>query len=236
MASVLDVRRLRYFVAVCDLGSFSKAGRYLNVAQSALSHHVSTLEGDLGVQLLMRQSRGVVRTEAGGRLYDHAKGILHSLEQAELDVRSLVTKAIGPVMAGLSYTVMEAIGLSFMRRMVQTLPDIKLRLLEGHSEILHQWMLLGQLDLALGFSQPADDRLDAVPILEEELVCIGTHDLLGGEGPIPFADALDVRINNVVESFQGGCGIGMSRDSPVLAWMAIVSPVADPASGRAPTA
>src|SRR3954466_1273513 len=89
MAGCLDIRRLRYFVAVCEMGSFSKAGEFLNVAQSALSQHVAALEEDLGIELLLRRPRGVSRTEAGDRLLAHARGVLHTLEQAELDVRML---------------------------------------------------------------------------------------------------------------------------------------------------
>jgi LysR family nitrogen assimilation transcriptional regulator len=68
MAGCLDIHRLRYFVAVCEMGSFSKASEILNVAQSALSQHVGALEQDLGVELLLRRPRGVSRTEAGDRL------------------------------------------------------------------------------------------------------------------------------------------------------------------------
>ncbi len=190
MASVLDLRRLRYFVAVCELGSFSKASAFLNVAQSALSQHVGALEEELGVELLLRRPRGVSRTEAGDRLFAHARGVLHAVEQAELDVRMLAKSVAGPVMVGLSYTAMEAIGLPFIQAVTSSLTSVRLRVLEGHSEILHQWMLSGEVDLALTFFAPKDDRLEAQPLLDEELVCIGTPAQLGGSGPIAFSDVL----------------------------------------------
>ncbi|CAO3410129.1 LysR family transcriptional regulator [Azospirillum largimobile] len=190
MANKLDFRRLRYFVTVCELGSFSKASEFLSVAQSALSQHVAMLEDDLGVQLLVRQPRGVSRTEAGERLYAHARGVLHALEQAELDVQSLTRTVVGPVMVGFNYTAMEAIGLSFIQRVAATLTEVKLRVIEAHSEIMHQWMLSGQADLALTLLPPNDDRLEAVPLLDEELVCLGTRAMLGDGGPIDLADAL----------------------------------------------
>jgi LysR family transcriptional regulator, nitrogen assimilation regulatory protein len=191
MASNLDLRRLRYFAAVCEFGSFSKASQFLNVAQSALSQHVAALEDALGVPLLIRQPRGVIRTEAGDRLYDHARGLLHAAEQAELDVRSLAKSAAGPVAVGLSYTAMEAIALPFVQRAAEELGAVKLRLLEGHSEVLHQWMIMGQADLALTFFEPQDDRLDAEALLEEELVCLGIGKFLGGPGPITLNEALE---------------------------------------------
>ncbi|HSK40948.1 MAG TPA: LysR substrate-binding domain-containing protein [Arenibaculum sp.] len=191
MASNLDLRRLRYFAAVCELGSFSKASQFLNVAQSALSQHVAALENVLGVPLLLRQPRCVIRTEAGDRLFEHARGLLLAAEQAELDVRSLATSAAGPVAVGLSYTAMEAIGLPFVQRVAEQLAGVKLRVMEGHSEVLYQWMVMGQADLALTFFEPQDDRFDAEALLEEELVCIGTEKFLGGPGPITLAEVLE---------------------------------------------
>ncbi|MFP5516462.1 MAG: LysR family transcriptional regulator, partial [Alphaproteobacteria bacterium] len=72
MSTKLDFRRLRYFVAVCELGSFSKASEFLNVAQSAISQHVATLEEDLGVQLLARTTRQIALTAAGQDLLPKA--------------------------------------------------------------------------------------------------------------------------------------------------------------------
>ena len=192
MAGCLDFRRLRYFVAVCELGSFSKASEFLNVAQSALSQHVAALEADLGVELLLRRPRGVSRTEAGDRLLAHARGVLHTVEQAELDVRMLAKSVAGPVMVGLSYTAMEAIGLPFVQRVTAELKAVKLRVLEAHSEILHQWMLSGEADLAVTFFEPRDDRLEALPLLDEELVCIGRKDQLGEGETIAFDEVLQL--------------------------------------------
>jgi LysR family transcriptional regulator, nitrogen assimilation regulatory protein len=192
MPGCLDFRRLRYFVAVCELGSFSKASEFLNVAQSALSQHVAALEQDLGVELLLRRPRGVSRTEAGDRLLAHARGVLHAVEQAELDVRMLAKSAAGPVMVGLSYTAMEAIGLPFVRRMTDELKEVRLRVLEAHSEILHQWMLSGEVDLAVTFFEPRDDRLEALPLLDEELACIGRKDQLGEGETIAFDEVLQL--------------------------------------------
>jgi LysR family transcriptional regulator, nitrogen assimilation regulatory protein len=192
VAGCLDTRRLRYFVAVCELGSFSKASEFLNVAQSALSQHVGALEEDLGVELLLRRPRGISRTEAGDRLLAHARGVLHMVEQAELDVRMLAKSIAGPVMVGLSYTAMEAIGLPFVQRVTSDLNAVKLRVLEAHSEILHQWMLSGEVDLAVTFFEAKDDRLEALPLLDEELVCIGRRDQLGEGSTISFNEILQL--------------------------------------------
>src|SRR3954447_19204692 len=97
----LGLRQLRYFIAIADAGVLSRAAETLNIAQSALSHHVAALEADLGVKLLERRPRGVALTAAGQRLYEHARAVLASLGKAEEDIRTFNEAAAGPVSLGL---------------------------------------------------------------------------------------------------------------------------------------
>ncbi|HEY8368076.1 MAG TPA: LysR family transcriptional regulator, partial [Thermodesulfobacteriota bacterium] len=69
----MDLRKLRYFVHVAELGGFGRAARSLGVAQPALSRHVRDLERELGVRLLHRNGRGVLLTDAGMHLLPRAK-------------------------------------------------------------------------------------------------------------------------------------------------------------------
>ena len=72
----MDLRQLRYFVAIVEQGSFSKAASTLNVAQPALSLHVRNMEADLGTPLLFRSPHGVIATEAGDILLRNARIII----------------------------------------------------------------------------------------------------------------------------------------------------------------
>ncbi len=72
----MDLRQLRYFTAIVEQGSFSKAATKLRVAQPALSQHLRHMEDELGVALLHRGTRGVLPTEAGERLLLRARAIL----------------------------------------------------------------------------------------------------------------------------------------------------------------
>ena len=78
----MDLRQLRYFIAILEQGSFSKASQYLHVAQPALSHHVRQMEDDLGVELMVRGPRGVTPTQAGERLLHHARLIMRQVDAA----------------------------------------------------------------------------------------------------------------------------------------------------------
>lgn len=76
--NTLDIITLRHFVAVCDTGSVSRAAEQEHVVASAVSKRVAQLEADLGVQLLVRQRKGIVPTPAGETLLEHARDILRS--------------------------------------------------------------------------------------------------------------------------------------------------------------
>ncbi len=192
-SKLTDMRRVRYFVGVCQAGGFSQASRLLNVAQSALSLHIANLEADLGLKLLVRSARGVSPTEAGERLFASALGVLELLEQVENDVRALAISTSGPAMVGLSYTIAEAISLPFIETMLRDFSSVKLRILEGHSESLNYWLATGEIDLALNYLSSANERILSVPVLEEQLFCLGTPDLLGDEPtPMSLSEVLDL--------------------------------------------
>src|SRR6516165_7520878 len=69
----MDLRQLRYFVGIVQAGSLSRAADQMHVAQSALSHHLASLETELARQLVTRSPKGILLTEAGAVLYLHAE-------------------------------------------------------------------------------------------------------------------------------------------------------------------
>ena len=150
----LSFRQLRYFVAIADAGALARAAEILNVAQSALSHHMSEIEAVLGVQLLDRRPRGIVLTPAGQRHYEHATAILAAVVKAETGVKTFTEEATGPVSLGLTHTVAAASGLEIMQAVGSASPAVHLMLTEGLSPGLTDRLLAGELDLALVFNPP----------------------------------------------------------------------------------
>ncbi len=84
----MDIRQLRYFVAIVEHGSITRASEMLNVAQPALSLHLKNMEEHLGTRLLIRSRTGVMPTEAGTLLAQRAQTILDDLARTEDDRRS----------------------------------------------------------------------------------------------------------------------------------------------------
>src|SRR5215218_1078509 len=96
----MELRRLRYFVAVAEELSFNRAAQRLHMAQPPLSNQVKQLEAELGVRLFERTSRGVLLTEAGEFLLDEARRLLAQVEQTVGMVQRVGQGEIGHLTIG----------------------------------------------------------------------------------------------------------------------------------------
>lgn len=168
----MDMRQLRYFVQIVESTSLAKASRQLFIAQPALSQHIARLEEEVGKPLLVRSSRGVTPTENGTALYHHAKFMLRQLDQAVSVARQDTAALSGRVTIGLAPTTTCQMGLPLVRHMRERLPGIMINIVEGLSGHLEHMTRVGQLDLAVLFSQKAAAELTVEPLLEEELFVI----------------------------------------------------------------
>jgi LysR family tcuABC transcriptional regulator len=168
----MDLRQLRYFAQIVESGSLSKASRCLFVAQPALSQQLAKLEHEVGKPLLQRSSRGVIPTENGLALYHHARFMLRQLDQALSIARREVTELQGMVSLGLPPTTQRAIGLPLMKRIRSKFPGILLNVVEGMSGHIAHMMRLGQLDIAILFTNDVSSKLSSEALLEEELFVI----------------------------------------------------------------
>src|SRR5438445_2155117 len=91
----MELRHLRYFVAVGEALNFTKAATRLRLAQPALSRQVSDLEDELGVDLLKRTSHGVTLTEEGKLFLEETKKVLRLVEESAMKVRALARVEFG---------------------------------------------------------------------------------------------------------------------------------------------
>ncbi|WP_284416791.1 MULTISPECIES: LysR substrate-binding domain-containing protein [unclassified Bradyrhizobium] len=165
----MDLRQLRYFAQIVESGSLSKASRCLFVAQPALSQQIAKLEEEVGRPLLQRSSRGVIPTENGLALYHHARFMLRQLDHALSIARQDSAGVSGMVSVGLPATTVLAIGLPLTKCIRAKYPGILLNVVEGMSGHIAHMMRLGQLDLAILFNNDVSSKLDAIPLLDEEL-------------------------------------------------------------------
>ena len=166
----MELRQLRYFVRVVELGSMSRAALDLNLVQSALSQQISRLEGELSARLLQRTRKGVTPTEAGMAFFGEAQLALRHAEQAGRAARQ--ARLSGTVSVGLAPTTAAVLGLPLMHAMRERYPDVRLHMVESLSGHLTQMLNARQLDLAVLFETDAARRWSVTPLLEETLYLI----------------------------------------------------------------
>jgi len=158
------------------LRSFSKAAAYLHVAQPALGLQIRKLEEELGVKLLNRHSRGVIPTEAGLLLRDHAQIILRQIDRAKLSVEDLAGPPRGRIAVGLTPTLNLILATQLVERCRRDFPSVSLAIVDGMSEDLMEWVENDRLDLALSYNPSAVQGLVCEPLLVEDLCLIGPGD------------------------------------------------------------
>ncbi|MDO9026001.1 LysR substrate-binding domain-containing protein [Zwartia sp.] len=161
----MELRQLRYFVAIAEHGTFSKAASKVHIAQSALSHQLAQLEGELGATLFLRSRRGVTLTEAGALFHVHALSILRQVADAQASVSSLIKAPSGRVIFGLPHSISHALALPLIAAVRQGLPQVNLELTEELTGNLARQLQAGSLHLSILFD---DGQLD--DFLYESLV------------------------------------------------------------------
>ena len=198
----MDLRQLRYFLAVAEAGSFTAAAKSLHVSQPALGYQVKQLEERYGTPLLERHSRGIRTTKAGAVLAEHARKIMGEVEAAEAALGKM-RKTPQPVISlGVTPTPGRAIAPELVAASaLGTGPKIALR--EGLSDELARLVLAGELDAALCYDPQGVERLSPVPLYSEDLYLVGPPNLVGAQGDLAFADL--ARLPLVLDgSFQAG--------------------------------
>lgn len=173
----MELRQLRYFVRVVELGSMGRAAAELGVVTSALSQQISRLEGELSTRLLQRTSTGVRPTDAGVAFWRQAQLVLRHADEAARAAQQ--ARLSGHVSVGLAPSTAAVLGLPLMQAMRTRYPDVRLHLVENLSGHLAQMLNARQLDLAVLFQSEAARRWSVMPLLDEALFVIGSAALPG---------------------------------------------------------
>ncbi|ESW65081.1 nitrogen assimilation control protein, partial [Mesorhizobium sp. LSJC280B00] len=202
---IVDIRQLRYFVGVVEAGSFTKAAATLNVAQSALSLHVRQLEEGFGTQLLVRDRTGVSVTVSGDKLLGRARNILKEIQITEAELTNSVAAPSGEVTIGIPSGAARVLSGPLLESVRSELPRISLKMIEGMTGPLEEWMAAGRFNLAVLY-RTAESVGRMTVLAREELCLVVPRGKPPFEDSIPLADlhafplAVPMRNNNVRRS------------------------------------
>ncbi|MDB5858192.1 MAG: LysR family transcriptional regulator [Ramlibacter sp.] len=165
----MELRQLRYFVAVADTQSISAAARKLHVVQSAISHQIANLESELGAELFTRGKAGVTLTSAGQFLYRNAVTILKHVETASQEVKRVDKEIRGSVAVGIPNSTAAVLALHLLTAVRQELPHVQLTIVEGLSGLLAEQLASGRLDFSILFDTEPMRGFVQKPLLAEKL-------------------------------------------------------------------
>jgi DNA-binding transcriptional LysR family regulator len=170
---------LRVFVRVVELGSITAGGRDLRLSPAVASNRIKDLENRFGVRLLNRTTRKLTPTEIGRAFYDHARRVIHTLDEAEAMVSSFSGKPQGVI------RLTAPLGLG--RRLIAPLippfcdanpgVDFRLRLSDRNVNIVED-----AIDLAFFLGEPADSALKWRKIADAPRVLVASPEYLAGHG------------------------------------------------------
>lgn len=189
----MDLVALRTFLAVAELASFSRAAKYLHIAQPAVSQQVKRLERELGSPLFVRSTRRVQLTAAGETLLPRAREILADVERAAADIQLLTQGLAGQVSVGFVGTATYDLLPRVARSVRSQLPDIELQLYgEQLGPALLNAVLSRQIDVAVTRDPLAEPQVHIRPLRRERfVVALPADHPLASQNSVKLADLHD---------------------------------------------
>jgi len=192
MIDSVSIRQLRYLIKIVETGSMTRAASELNISQPALGLQIKKLEDSVGLQLLLRHSRGVVPTPAGKYLYDKSKAIVDLLVQTRRDLRMFSSAASDRAMIrrerislGLTPSIIRQVGASMLIDLQLSNPHVLLNVVESFSKEMEAHLLQNRIDVGFAYDIDLARFPRPVPILDENFVLYTPGSGTGSISDIP---------------------------------------------------
>jgi DNA-binding transcriptional LysR family regulator len=185
----MELRHLRYFVAIAEERSFTRAAERLWVAQPGLSTQMRRLEAELGVTLFERHTRGADLTRAGELFLERARAALAAADVAGATGRDLEAGLIGSLKLGIAGEARWSRAADVLQRFSRERPGVELTVLEAYGGTLWRDLRDGRLDALVAPTGHASPDLRSFELGSEAwVVLIGTGHRLAGIGPVAVED------------------------------------------------
>jgi LysR family transcriptional regulator, nitrogen assimilation regulatory protein len=180
----MDLRRLRTFVAVAELGTVSKAGLRLHVSQSALSRQISDLEQEFGFKLFDRIGRRLVLTAVGENLLADCRGVLANISSLGERVALLRRGDRGILKVAAPPHTIESVLSTFLPRYAERFPNVHVKLHEALGREQTAMLERGEVHIGIRHDQ-ADPRFESRELLPDEVLAACAPSLeLGQTGAV----------------------------------------------------
>lgn len=167
---VMDLKQMQYFLCLAQEGNVTRAARQLHIVQPALSMQIAKLEKSLGKQLFYRSAQGMALTPAGETFAQLVGPIIQDVDRARDRMMQLDGKVSGRVSIGMIASAAQSTLTASSARIAAQHPDIQLSVCEGYTETMMEWVLSGQLDIAIINVPNRRLSLSTHHILDEEMM------------------------------------------------------------------
>jgi len=172
----MNVRQLRNFLRLADVGNFSATADQVGITQSALSRQIAALEDELGVALFRRRRPGLELTPAGELLKQRAQSLVDQLDGVTAELLSADSKPSGTVGLGAHPDFANLVFPRLVERLAARYPDIHLHLVEAMTHTLEDMLTAGDLDVAIVGSQEPRRNISLEPLCTESVYIISAAD------------------------------------------------------------
>jgi LysR family transcriptional regulator, nitrogen assimilation regulatory protein len=210
----MELRQLRYFAKIAELGSFTAAANILNVTQPTLGVQIKNLEDEIGLKLFARHSRGVSLTDAGSIYFSHVQDILRRIKVASEAIDHLKQSVVKPIRIGAIPSIGIAAAPQLMESSRLTLPDLDISFLVDFTENLNESLQAGDIDFSLSYSPIQDAAFESFPLFLEQIWLVGSPTLFGKlPNAVPFAKAAEMPL--VLDKFSLAWRMAEDLDVPL---------------------
>jgi DNA-binding transcriptional LysR family regulator len=172
----MDLKQMRYFVALYEERNMTRAARRVHVVQAAVSQQIRRLEASFGLELFERAVTGVVPNAIAHRLYPLC---LQALEAAD-EVRTALSESSGQIAGKVSFGILSALPPLIVPQILmefhEQYPDVELAVRDGYSQHLLEGVVLGDLDFAVVARAEPRPTVRQVVLAEEELMAVVSNE------------------------------------------------------------
>ena len=168
----MDVRSLRYFLAVAETQHVTRAAQQLHVTQSTLSHQIQQLEQSLGAPLFDRVGRGIRLTQAGELYRAFARRALNEVENGAAAVAELENVVSGNLRIGVIHTINSSLVPAAVTRFLNTYPGVHVRIEEMSAPAIEAGLVQSELDLGISVFSTTSPEVEVEKLFDERLVLI----------------------------------------------------------------
>jgi len=198
----MEIRHLKYFLAISKLGSFTKASEELYVTQPTLSHQMRQLESELGCDLLDRSSRAIRLTGAGEIFVVYANRIIRETEEGRLAIQGYQGLEVGGVVIGAISAFTNNLLPPILAKFSQLYPGIKVKVIELPTGDMQRKIRDGDISFGLGYGPVSTEFIESVELFREDLMFIVSKNHLFANRPfISLKDVATTKLALLSEEY-----------------------------------